>query len=165
DGARLLYSTYLGGGASDSGNGIAADQTGNLYVVGGTRSDTDFPISVGVFQTFLAGQLDGFLTKIDPTQQGAASLIYSTYLRGLGIDRATAVAVDPAGRAYVTGRTESVDFPIRSALQPAYGGGTDAFVTVVDADGADLIYSTYLGGRDLDLGNAIAVDASGNVAI
>src|SRR5204863_424202 len=97
-GGDLLYSTYLGGAASDSGNGIASDPAGNVYVVGGTRSD-DYPITAGAFQQFPGGQLDAYVTKIDPTQSGAASLVYSTYLGGLGIDRGTGVAVDSDGNA------------------------------------------------------------------
>jgi uncharacterized repeat protein (TIGR01451 family) len=165
DGRTLLYSTYLGGAANDSGNGIAVDSAGNVYVTGGTRSDTDFPISPGAFQRFPNGQLEAFVTKIDTTQQGAASLIYSTFLGGTGIDRGTAIAVDSAGKAYVTGRTESPDFPTRNAFQATYGGAADAFVTVVNPSGTDIVYSTYLGGSGLDVGNGIALDIAGNVYI
>ncbi len=164
DGSALLYSTYLGGDANDAGNGIAVDSTGNIYVTGGTRSD-DFPISAAAFQGSLNGQLDAYVTKIDPTQVGGASLIYSTYLGGLGIDRGTAIAVDSAGNAYVTGRTESPDFPTRNALQGTYGGAADAFVAKLNSGGTDLIYSTYLGGNQLDVGTGIVVDSAGNVYV
>src|ERR1700687_1780520 len=165
-GDALLYSTYLGGAANDSGNGITVDSSGNIYVTGGTRSDTDFPISPGAFQRFPAGQVEAFVTKIDPTQLGAASLVYSTFLGGGGIDRGIAIAVDSSGNAYVTGRTESSDFPVSpNSFQSTYKGGTDAFVTVLDPNGAGLIYSTFLGGSGFDLANSIAVDAMGNAYI
>ena len=165
DGSTLLYSTYLGGEANDSAHAIAVDSAGNIYVTGGTRSVNDFPITPGAFQSFLNGQLDAYVAKIDPTQQGAASLVYATYLGGTGIDRGTAIAVDSAGQAYVTGRTESSDFPTRQALQAGYGGAADAFVSVLNASGTDLLYSTFLGGTGLDVGNGIAVDGTGNVYI
>lgn len=164
DGGALLYSTYLGGAASDSGNGIASDPAGNVYVVGGTRSD-DYPITAGAFQQFPGGQLDAYVTKIDPTQSGAASLVYSTYLGGLGIDRGTSVVVDSAGNAYVTGRTESPDFPTQNPFQSVYGGGADAFVAKLNASGTALAYSTFLGGSGLDVGNGIALDSAGNVYV
>ncbi len=162
DGSALLYSTYLGGAANDSGNGIAVDSAGNVYVTGGTRSDTDFPITPDAFQRFPNGQLEAFVTKLDPTRAGPASLIYSTFLGGLGLDRGTSIAVDSAGNAHVTGRTESPDFPTRNPLQPNYGGSADAFVTKLNATGTDLIYSTFLGGSGLDVGAGIAVDSAGN---
>jgi len=163
DGKALLYSTYLGGEANDSANGIAVDSGGAVYVTGGTRSLNDFPITAGAFQSSSNGQLEAFVTKIDPAQAGAASLVYSTYLGGLGIDRGTAIATDAAGTAYVAGRTESPDFPTRNPYQAFYGGAADAFVTVVNATGSDLIYSTFLGGTGLDVANAIALDTAGNV--
>jgi len=133
-------------------------------VVGGTRSD-DYPITAGAFQQFPGGQLDAFVTKINPTQSGAASLVYSTYLGGLGIDRGTSVVVDSDGNAYVTGRTESPDFPTQNPFQSVYGGGADAFVAKLNASGTALAYSTFLGGSGLDVGNGIALDSAGNVYV
>jgi uncharacterized repeat protein (TIGR01451 family) len=86
-------------------------------------------------------------------------------LGGTGIDRGTGIAVDSAGNAYVTGRTESSDFPTRNPFQFMYGGSTDAFVTVLNSDGTDLVYSTFLGGSGLDVGNGIAVDGAGNAYV
>jgi uncharacterized repeat protein (TIGR01451 family) len=165
DGSALLYSTYFGGEANDSANGIAVDSSGSIYVTGGTRSQSDFPVTAGAFQSALAGQLDAFVAKIDPTQAGAASLIYSTFLGGGGIDRGTAIAVDAAGNAYVTGRTESPDFPTQNPLQVMYGGSADAFVAVLNPTGTALVYSTFLGGSALDVGNAIVLDATGSAYI
>jgi uncharacterized repeat protein (TIGR01451 family) len=165
DGTILLYSTYLGGEASDSANGIAIDSSGAVYVTGGTRSINDFPITAGAFQGFSNGQLEVFVTKIDPTRQGAASLIYSTYLGGQGIDRGSAIAVDSSGNAYAVGRTDSPDFPTRNPYQAFYKGAADAFVAVLNATGTDLVYSTFLGGSGLDVANGVAVDALGNVYV
>jgi uncharacterized repeat protein (TIGR01451 family) len=165
DGSALTYSSYFGGEANDSGNGIGVDAGGAIYVTGGTRSLNDFPITPGAFQSFSSGQLDAYAAKIDPTQRGAASLVYSTYLGGLGVDRGTAIAVDSVGNAYLTGRTESPDFPAFNSFQPAYGGGADAFVSVLNASGTAVIYSTFLGGGDLDVGNGIIVDGAGNAFI
>jgi uncharacterized repeat protein (TIGR01451 family) len=165
DGATLLYSTYLGGSNNDSGNGIAVDSSGSIYVTGGTKSDVDFPISPGAYQGFLVGQTEAYLTKIDPTQTGPASLVYSTYIGGSGTDRGTAVAVDSSGNAYVTGRTDSFDFPTFGPFQGTYGGAVDAFVSVLNPMGTALIYSTFLGGGGFDVGNGIVVDPSGNAYI
>ena len=160
-GSTLVYSTYLGGSAADGGIGIAVDSSGNAYVAGVTFS-SDFPTTLGSFQTTCAGTTcsDGFVTKI--TASGA-SVGYSTYVGGSQFDEATAIAVDGSGNAYITGDTYSNDFPTLNALQSTYGGGgnNDSFVTKLDASGASLVYSTYLGGSGNDSGHGIAVDSSG----
>jgi hypothetical protein len=145
----LVYSTYLGG-PNDVGLGIAVDSLGNAYVTG--------MAIVGLIPVYA---LSSFVTKIDP--QGR--LVYSTYLSGTAtVARATGIAVDPDGNAYVTGSTIG-GFPIVAALQPNFGGGTDAFVTKLNPQGNALLYSTYLGGSGQDGGNGIAVDANRNVLI
>src|SRR3954463_6240181 len=95
---------------------------------------------------------------IDPT------LSYSTYLGGSGEDQGNGIAVDSSGRAYVTGQTESTDFPVKSGVQ-TNKASTDAFVTKMFATGGGVIYSTYLGGNSVDRGNAIAVDRFGNAYV
>src|SRR5438445_652768 len=136
--ASLVYSTYLGGSRADVGFGIAVDVQGNAYVTGSTNS-RGFPTTPGAFQTDLAGvaDADAFLTKLTPTGTG---LVYSTYLGGslagsLGggsIDQGFGIAVDVAGNAYVTGRTQSRNFPTTpGAFQTALAGGFDAFVAKV----------------------------------
>ena len=167
-GTGLLYSTYLGGSLSDFGYGIAVDSSGNAYVTGDTSS-TNFPTTSGAYdETFnLFG--DVFVTKIDPLQSGANSLIYSTYLGGGWSDNAQDIAVDGSGNAYITGHTLSdADFPIvgAGALQDTFGGGTDAFVTQLDSVGATLIYSTFLGGAGYEYGgSSIAVDGDGSAYV
>ncbi len=158
-GAELSYSTYLGGSSYDYGRGITVDSTGNAYVTGDTTS-SNFPI-VGT-TTALGGTRDAFVTKIGTS---GAELSYSTYLGGSSLDGGYGIAVDSAGNAYVTGETRSSNFPI-VGTSTAYGGGyNDAFVTKIDTSGAELSYSTYLGGSSLDQGYGIAVDSAGNAYV
>ncbi|HYS17149.1 MAG TPA: SBBP repeat-containing protein [Candidatus Binatia bacterium] len=163
-GSALVYSTYLGGSDADVGSAIAVGAGGNAYVTGFTGS-TDFPTTGGAFQTVSGGLRDAFVTKLNPT--GSAPLVYSTYLGGSGDDEGLAIAVDASGNAYVTGDTDSTNFPIMAgAFQTAFGGGSfDAFVTQVAPTGATLTYSTYLGGNGDDQGAGVAVDASGNAYV
>jgi len=120
-GSLLLYSTYLGGTGNDNGSRIAVDAAGQAYVTGVTAS-TDFP-TVSPVQAF-GGVSDAFVTKLS----AAGSLLFSTYLGGSVGDVGYGIAVDAAGQAYVTGHTNSTDFPTVSPVQ-AFGGAYDAFVT------------------------------------
>jgi hypothetical protein len=163
DGSALVYSTYLGGSGGDIGIGIAVDSIGNAYVAGRTSSP-DFP-TVNPLQLHVGGPLNqnAFVAKL--TADGSA-LEYSTYLGGSGgVDRAHGIAVDAAGNAYVTGDTDSPDFPTINALQPTLLGGDNAFVSKLTPDGSALAYSTYLGGSGFDQGWGIAVDAAGNAYV
>lgn len=162
-GSALVYSTYLGGSADNFGFGVAVDATGRAYVAGFTSS-TDFPITPDSFQPLYGGgDFDGFVTELSAT---GSSAIYSTYLGGAGDDRASAIAVDASGDAYVTGSTNSTDFPLEAPFQGANGGGvSDAFVSKLNAGGATLAYSTYLGGAGGDDGYGIAVDSSGSAYV
>lgn len=156
----LTYSTYLGGSGVDQGKSVAVDASGNIYVAGATTS-SDFPTTVGVVQDSLKGSNDVFVTKLDPN---GGALVYSTYLGGSGDDQATHIAIDSAGNSYITGVTGSIDFPTTlGAYQTSLGGSNDAFVVKLNSTGTALVYSTYLGGTDNDVGNSIAVDSSGNV--
>ncbi|HXK11047.1 MAG TPA: SBBP repeat-containing protein [Vicinamibacteria bacterium] len=158
--AGLVYSTYLGGSGTDYGAGIVVDAAGNAYVTGETTS-TNFPTTGPPFQAANAGGHDAFVAKLSPT----ANLVYSTYLGGKGYDVGWAISVDASGDAYVTGTTDSTDFPmIGSPFQAAPGGGFDAFVAKL-GPGSNLVYSSYLGGLGEDGGFGIAVDASGNACV
>jgi hypothetical protein len=154
----LMYSTYWGGSSGeDQGFGIAVDASGAVYVTGGTRS-SNFPV-VNALQGQSGGWEDVFVSKLNAA---GSALVYSTYLGGSVYDYGYVIAVDPSGAAYVTGSASSTNFPVVNALQAAHGGGgTDAFVSKLNATGSALVYSTYLGGSGGDSGYGIAVDASG----
>jgi hypothetical protein len=166
-GSALVYSTYLGGGSTEHGEGIAVDADGNAYVTGRTSS-ADFPTTPGAFQTTKASNTSShaaFVTKLNPTGSGLA---YSTYLAGTGSDRGVAIAIDAFSNpnAYVTGRASSTDFPTTpGAFQMAAAGLREAFVTKLNPSGSTLVYSTYLGGAGDEEGTAIAVDAAGSVYV
>jgi beta-propeller repeat-containing protein len=174
---RLVYSTYLGGsggpGPWDWGQGIAVDATGNAYVTGYTQS-AKFPVK-NAFQSVLKGGINAFVTKLNTA---GSALIYSTYLGGSVVDKGFGIAVDSYGNAYVTGATQSGNFPTKNAVQKqaARCGNfpycqQNAFVTKFDVAGSALVYSTYLGGSGnvstgtRDQGYGIAVDASGDAYV
>jgi Beta-propeller repeat len=163
--SSVTYSTYLGGSGTSTATAIAIDQTGKIYVTGQTDSSspTPFPTTGGVVQTSLAGAGDAFVSKLDPTKSGTMSLIYSTYLGGAGTDSGNSIAVDSSGAAYITGSTQSTNFPTQNAFQSTLKGTQNAFVTKLNATAtAPLLYSTYLGGSRSDVGFAIALDGVGN---
>jgi hypothetical protein len=157
---NVLYSTYLGGNGSDAGNGIAVDASGRAYVVGQTTS-SNFPV-LSAFQSVNNGQSDAFVSLLSASGN---QLVYSTYIGGSGNDQGQAVAIDSNDNVYITGSTNSANFPIANALQPSSGGGGDAFVAKINSNGQTLVYSTYLGGNGADTGSGIFVDASGNAYI
>ncbi len=157
-GSKLIYSTYLGGSDFERGLGIAADAAGNAYVTGLTHS-ANFPVVNAIQTTLGGGQFDAFVAKLNSS---GSSLIYSTFLGGNGVDQGQGIAADLLGNAYVTGKTCSDNFPTANAIQPTYQGGCDVFVTKLNPSGSILVYSTYLGGSDFDIGGGIAVDPAGN---
>ncbi|MCD6291543.1 MAG: SBBP repeat-containing protein [Anaerolineae bacterium] len=152
-GSGLSYSTYFGGTELEEGNGIAIDQAGYAYIVGITYS-TDLQTE-HAFDSTYHGNGDVFVAKLSPSGTG---LSYATYLGGSGRDTGLDVAV-ALGRAYVVGGTNSNDFPRLYPLQ-IYQGDDDAFVTVLNAQGNTLFWSSYLGGSNSDWGYGIAVDGS-----
>jgi hypothetical protein len=159
-GGSLLYATYVGGNSAEQGGRLAVDSSGNAYLQGFTAS-TNFPTSAGAFQTtFGGGTHDTFVTKLNPS---GSALVYSTYLGGGDHDFGVGVGVDNGGNAYVTGTTASSNFPTTAAaFQTSPPGSENAFVSKINATGSGLEYSTYLGGDNIDFGNAIAVDAVGS---
>ena len=150
-GARV-YSTFLGGAGADSGQGIAVDPTGGLYVTGWSQGS--FPM-LNAHQSTFGGISDAFLVKLNTV----GTRLFSTYLGGSENDAANAVAVDTVGSAYITGSTGGA-FPVRNAAQASSGGGTDAFAAKFSNTGR-LFYSTFLGGSGSDSGLGIAVDSTG----
>ena len=139
----LTYSTYLGGGGGDVGQGIAIDSSGNAYVTGNTSS-TNFP-TANPLQAIMEGTEDAFVAKLNAT---GTALVYSTYLGGSSVNDGFGIAVDSSGNAYVTGSTSSTDFPTVNPLQAPFGGCSqsppNAFVAKLNAAGSALVYSTYL---------------------
>ncbi len=174
-GTALVYSTFLGGDRAEEAKQIALDPLGNAYITGYTFS-LNFPL-VNALQKNYGGSVDAFVTKINAT---GTALIYSTYLGGTGsentglvadITPVGGIAVDSLGNAYVTGKTESANFPVVRAVQSSLRGDNDAFVAKIDPAGSELIYSTYLGstfsednGFD-ERGLDITVDASGSAYV
>ncbi|MBI4774981.1 MAG: SBBP repeat-containing protein [Deltaproteobacteria bacterium] len=169
----LVYSGYIGGAGSESGNGIAVDALGNAYVVGSTASDEfSFPLTAGPDLTYNGEYYDAFVAKINATGTG---LVYCTYIGGLCTDGGSAIAVDAQGNAYITGITYSdyLSFPITVGpeIGPLYDCDNDhtlVFVAKLDADGTGLSYCRYLFGQNnlscCDV-PGIAVDDQGNAYI
>jgi hypothetical protein len=166
-GSALVYSTFLGGSGSDGGSGIAADGAGNAYVIGAAGS-SNFPTMNPVQPTNNSVVGTAFVTKINPT---GSIFVYSTYLGGSVADYGYSIVADSEGSAYVTGLTQSKDFPVTHlTFQKICRAGTlgqcaDAFVTKLNSTGSALIYSTYLGGGQFDAGYGIALDSAGNTYI
>jgi hypothetical protein len=158
---ELIYSTYLGGSDGDFGQGIAVDSSGNVYVMGTTGS-SNFPTATPYDPTYNGGLDDVFATKLSSTGN---SLVYSTYLGGTDFDKGWAIAVDDSGSAYLTGQTQSINFPTHNAYDGSFNGGIDVFVTKLSSQGDSLVYSTYLGGSDYEYGYGIAVDGSRNAYV
>ncbi len=154
----LAYSTYLGGNEDDNGFGVAVDSTGNAYVTGNTDS-TDFPTTTGSLQQAFGGILDAFVSKLNSS---GSALVYSTYLGGSDEDDGLGIAVDSSGDAFVTGHTDSPNFPTTPGALQTIG---TLFVSKLNSTGSDLIYSTHFGGSGLSIGSAIAVGSSGNAYV
>ena len=174
--ASLSFSSYLTGKYGDTGWDIATDLNGNVYVCGDTLSPFLLSKKTAQFQTTYGGSMgtyrygDAFVAKFVPNSSNTLSLAYLTYLGGSGQDSARGIAADADGNAYVTGFTDSANFPTAHAAFKKISGRnntpqglyrSDAFVTKLGPEGTNLVYSTYLGGGDRDAGNAIAVDGSG----
>jgi hypothetical protein len=169
----IEYSTFLGGSSHELAGGIKVDTAGNAYVAGTTQSP-DFPTTPGAFRrTGAAGNFgDVFVSKLNPT---GTALVYSTFIGGGDFDWGRAIAIDAAGNAYVTGQTKSRTFPTTGgAFDRTFNVDScprcgidqyDAFVTKLNASGSGLVYSTFLGGFDIDDGLGIAVDAAGNAYV
>jgi hypothetical protein len=162
-GTSLSYSTYLGGGATDEGKALAVDGLGRVFVTGKTLSG-NFPTTLSAYdKTHSPNASDVFVAKLN---SAGSALVYSTYLGGGGEDVASGVAVDGGGSAYVTGYTNSTDFPVtRGALQTAAAAYNNAFVTKVNSSGSGLQYSTYLGGSSQDSGSSIKVNGAGEAYV
>jgi Beta-propeller repeat len=161
----IVYSTYFGGSLIDSLKDMVVDPaTGLAYLTGSTTS-TDLLLTPGAFQTTLTGTTNVFVAVFDATQP--SSLVYATYLGGTAADVPYGIATHN-GKAYITGSTTSLDFPVANATFPSSGGGTDMFITELDprqSGAASMVASAYYGGAGLDYGTSVAVDAAGFVYV
>ncbi len=165
-GTALMYATFLGGSKTDQGHGIAIDASGDAYVTGSTNS-TDFPVTLGAYETAYpgSGNRHAFVTELNPS---GSALVWSSFLGGTSSEHGQGVALDATGNVVVVGRTSSSDFPTTpGAVDPVFAGGltNDAFVSELSAAGSQLLYSTFLGGTADDWGNAVALDGAGNAYI
>jgi uncharacterized protein (TIGR03437 family) len=165
DGTALLYSTFVGGTTEDYVLGLAVDGAGSAYITGITGSH-DFPVTPGAAQTAYAGGPSAFVARLNPA---GTALVYGTFLGGSGDNEAYGIEVDPAGNAYVTGATNSRDFPTTAnafvTSNRAPGAQGDVFAVKLNPAGNTLLYSAVFGGNGSDFGSAIAVDAGGNAYI
>ncbi len=182
-GSGLIYSTYLGGSGVDDGREINADTAGGITIdpagdayVTGTAYSRDFPVTANAYQKvnrsfytpkYGAAGTNGVITELNPT---GSALVYSTYLGGSYWDGGRSIALDAPGNAYVTGFTQSPDFPttpgvFQKMIGSGGGSGANAFVTKFNPNGSALIYSTFLGGSRFDSANGIALDAFGSAYV
>jgi len=165
-GTALVYSTYVGGSATEYPFAIGVDSTGAAYEVGNTGS-ANFPVTSGAFQTTCVSCAlypAVFITKLTPS---GTALAYSTFLGGSGDNRAFGVALDASNNAYVVGWTTSIDFPTTAGAYQTtnLGGASDVFVTEMNATGTQPVYSTYLGGSGQDVGFGVALDSNNNTYV
>ena len=186
DGSQLIYSTYLGGRGDDCSNAIVVDGRGNAYIAGFTTS-RDFPTTAGVLQPSFKGSAgqnvfpklgtpwitagDGFVAKYDSN----GKVVWATYFGGTSDDSINALALDANQNIYLGGMTLSYDFPVSvnapkktfsgTEFQNEFGNFGDAWVAKIDPTAANLIYSTYLGGRGDEAVAAIAVDVAGQLHV
>jgi len=160
----LLRYSFFGGTKNEFTTGMTVDGMGNIYVSGVTQSP-DFPVFHS-FAQVLMGSSDAFVIKLTP---GADQFFYISLIGGSGDEAGVSVAADSVGSAYITGRTTSADYPVVSAIQSSYGGGSsDAFVSKLTPDGSGLVYSTFLGGSGAEdsVGKTgISVDSAGNLYV
>jgi uncharacterized repeat protein (TIGR01451 family) len=160
---QVYYATYLGGNGEDSATSIAVDASGDAFV-GGNTSSSNFPTTPGAYAAAYAGNQDAFIAKLNPT---GSSLVYATYLGGSLPDSLNGLTIDAAGNCYVTGSTESLDFPVTLGAfsTSKLSSNSSGFVTKLIATGTSLVYSTFLGGNLNDSGVGIAVDSSGSANV
>jgi hypothetical protein len=158
----LDFSTYIGGSQDDKPKGVVLDDQDRAVITGGTLS-SNFPTTSGAFDQGHNGGEDLFVLKL---AKNGDDLVYSTYLGGSGNERGWSPVLDDEGRPIVTGRTYSSDLPVSSgAFDRGYNGDEDALLAKLSADGRDLVFCTYLGGSDREIGHKPAVDGAGNVLL
>jgi len=162
-GSELVYSKFL---YRSHPRAITVDSYGNAYVTG--CASPEFYTTPGSYKTIISGTEDVFVLKLSPS---GSEILYSTFIGGSYSnwqrDLGLGITVDNTGNAYITGFTDTQDFPTTpDAYNSSYGGGEyDAFIFKLNPDGSELSYSTYIGGEEIDMGRSIAVDENGSVFI
>lgn len=161
-GEKLVYSTFIGGNSLEYAYGIAIDQIGDVYITGYTYSN-NFPTTPDAFDRIHNNLMDVFVLKIN---YNGSKLKYSTYVGGGKSEIGMDITIDSMGNAYVTGNTQSNNFPTTlGAYDRAFNGWYDAFVFKLNHNASKLLFSTYLGGSDYDDGEGVSVDFAGNVYV
>jgi len=160
DGDSIEYSTYLGGSSEESPQDLSIDNEGNIYIIGSTSSD-DFPTTNSSFQPNKNRYADGFILKIN---MFPFMIEFSSFIGGGDYDYLFGVDVDLFGNIHITGLTFSTDFPTTSdAHQRVFGGGSwDSFLCIIQPNGNDIAYSSFIGGNNNDYGHSIKVDQQGH---
>jgi len=160
----LIFSTYLGGSEQEYITDVAVDSEDNIIVAGITGS-ADFPV-MNAFKSnstdVSSGGVDGFITKFSEDGQ---SLLFSTFFGGTGNDWLYTMNIDSNDRIAISGTTDSTDFPLLNPHQDTNTGGREVFVTLIEADGQSLLFSTYLGTAENDHGRRVGFDSLGNVLV
>ena len=167
-GTQVLYSTLIGGSAEESDAAIAVHPAGEVSV-GGTTTSSNFPTTGNAYQNSPRGGTDGFALKLNATGSG---LLFSTRIGGKGTDSVHGISIDANGNAYVTGETDSSDFPVTvDTFRTERRGTNDCFVVKFNQTGTALVYSTFIGGDSessivaYESARAIAVDRFGQAHI
>lgn len=161
----LLFWTWLGGGARDVVTAMKLGPNGRLYLTGFTESN-NFPMAGEAFQIARAGGREAFIAVVDPTAEGDASLLFSSFYGGTRDETPSAIAVGPDGSIVIVGQTDSVDLPNikdQGRIQETNRGGSEVFLVRCDLGG--ILYATYFGGRSTDGATGVVIDRDNNVWI
>ncbi|MDB4534353.1 SBBP repeat-containing protein [Vicingaceae bacterium] len=157
----LVYSTFIGGGNSDAIFSLKTDSIGNVYITG-YCSSSSFPTTIGAYDEIENGDTEIFVAKLNAT---GSNLFYSTYIGGNSSEGGAELDIDNQGNVYVTGQTNSSNFPVTLGAFDQTYKGTDGYISKLNASGSALIYSTYLGGTTTDNCQSIVVDNFGNAYV
>ncbi|MBK8910976.1 MAG: T9SS type A sorting domain-containing protein [Chlorobi bacterium] len=158
----LIYSTFIGGTGTENFSGFATDAAGSPIVCGSVTS-LAFPTTTGAYSTTNKGLQDVVVARLDSS---GGTVLYATYIGGSGSDAASKMEATANGTAWITGSTNSIDFPTTpNGAQQSKAGEQDAFLLALDPTGAAISYATYLGGSAFDEGGGVALDSSGGVVM